>query len=75
MATKGRGRPIKPAVEGERTALSLRVSSTIKSKLEAAAAEAGRSLSQEAESRLESSFERDWLLKRLQTWLRKEVRK
>jgi hypothetical protein len=75
MEKQRRGRPVKPATEGERTPLSLRVSSTVKGMLEAAAQEAGRSLSQEAELRLESSFERDWLLKRLQTWLRKEVRK
>jgi TraY domain len=75
MEKQRRGRPVKPAVEGERTPLSLRVSSTVKGLLEAAAQEAGRSLSQEAELRLESSFERDWLLKRLQTWLRKEVSK
>lgn len=75
MEKRRRGRPVKSAVEGERTAMSLRVSSTIKGKLEAAAREAGRSLSAEAEARLETSFERDWLLQRLQAWLRKEVRK
>jgi hypothetical protein len=55
--------------------MSLRLTAEAKMKLEAAAIESGRSLSQEAEMRLDQSFERDWLLKRLQAWLRKEMRK
>lgn len=48
------GRPAKPAVEGERIPLSLRITAELKRNLEAAAS--GRSLSQEAEFRLERSF-------------------
>ena len=55
---KRRGRPTKPPVEGTRVMLGLRVTANIKRKLEAAAIESGRSLSQEAEFRLEQSFER-----------------
>jgi TraY domain len=53
------GRPIKPPVSGERVGLSLRVTADMKRKLEAAALESGRSLGQEAELRLERSFEID----------------
>ncbi|RWN28897.1 TraY domain-containing protein [Mesorhizobium sp.] len=53
---KRRGRPTKPPVEGERIPLSLRVTAERKRELEAAATLSGRSLSQEAEYRLERSF-------------------
>jgi hypothetical protein len=56
------GRPIKEVEEGERAALSLRVRPMIKKKLEQAADLNGRSLSQEAEFRLEHTFDRQSLL-------------
>jgi hypothetical protein len=52
--TKKRGRPTKAPVAGERIPLSLRVTADLKRKLEAAAD--GRSLSQEAEFRINQSF-------------------
>lgn len=69
------GRPMKPPTPGERTPLGLRVTAETKRKLEAAAIESGRSLSQEAELRLEQSFEREWIVKSLQVWLKKESKK
>jgi hypothetical protein len=64
MATKTgqRGRPTKPAKEGEKTTLSLRVTPEMKSRLEEAGIAAGRNLSQEAEMRLEWSFRQQDLL-------------
>ena len=56
------GRPIKEADPGERAALSLRVRPIIKKKLEESAELNGRSLSQEAEFRLEHTFDRQGLL-------------
>jgi predicted transcriptional regulator len=75
MGKRKRGRPVIPPVSGERIAMSLRVTADVKRKLEQAAIESGRSLSQEAELRLTESFEREWIVERLKTWLRKEVRK
>jgi len=66
---KRRGRPIKPPVEGERIPLSLRVTAKLKRDLEQASA--GRSLSQEAERRLEMSFEWERAFGDAQSWLRK----
>jgi len=63
---------MKPPLAGERTPLSLRVTPKMKMDLEAAAIESGRSLSQEAELRLEQSFEREFVVKSLKAWLRKE---
>lgn len=58
-----RGRPTKaPQTEG-RVSLGLRVSAEIKRRLDAAAEVSGRSQSQEAEFRLERSFERQGLLR------------
>lgn len=53
------GRPVVEAAPGERAGLSLRVTAAIKTRLEEEAAKNGRSLSQEAELRLERSFNRD----------------
>ncbi len=53
---RGRGRPRKAAIEGERNSLGLRVTADVKMKLEDAATDSGRSQSQEAEFRLEQSF-------------------
>jgi hypothetical protein len=63
MAEKKRiGRPTKPPKPGARVSLGLRVTSEIKEKLDAAARRTGRSQSQEAEIRLERSFEREGLV-------------
>lgn len=62
---KRRGRPTKPPVAGERVPLSLRVTADAKQRLEASAEQNGRSLSQEAEVRLEQSFRDDDLLPQL----------
>ena len=72
---KRRGRPFVAATPGERTALSLRVTAETKQKLEAVALETGRSISQEAEIRIEQSFEREWILKRFQALLKKELKR
>jgi hypothetical protein len=66
------GRPMKPPTPGQRVPLGLRTTAETKRKLEAAAIESGRSISQEAELRLEQSFEREFVLKSLQRWLKKE---
>lgn len=60
-ARKRRGRPTTPARVGERSTLSIRANALLKSRLLAAAESNSRSLSQEAELRLEQSF-RDQLL-------------
>jgi len=69
------GRPTKPPTPGERVPVGFRITAQTKQKLEAAAIESGRSLSQEAELRLEQSFEREWIVKSLQLWLKKEIKK
>jgi TraY domain len=51
-----RGRPPLPQAEGKRHALALRVTAERRNALEEAAAQSGRSLSQEIEFRLEQSF-------------------
>ncbi len=51
------GRPKKVPTPGERVSLGLRVTAEIKMRLDQAAESAGRSQSQEAELRLERSFE------------------
>ena len=61
------GRPIKEPDPGERAALSLRVRPLIKKRLEDEAELNGRSLSQEAEFRLEHTFDRQTLLKEVMT--------
>jgi hypothetical protein len=53
--------------QGERVALSLRMTPDLKRKLDAAAEAGGRSQSQEAEFRLERSFEREALLSEVLT--------
>lgn len=61
--TKSRGgRPGRKIEPGERAALGLRVTPELKTRLDRAAKESGRSQSQEAELRLERSFEREGLL-------------
>lgn len=59
------GRPGRAPVPGERVGLSLRVTPEVKASLDAAAASSGRSLSQEAEIRLERSFQNEELLPQL----------
>lgn len=51
------GRPLKPAIAGQRASLGLRVSGDLKQRLDEAAKKAGRTQGQEAELRLERSFE------------------
>ncbi len=51
------GRPTRPARPGARVSLGLRVTAEIKQRLDDAAERSGRSQSQEAEMRLERSFE------------------
>jgi hypothetical protein len=53
---KRMGRPTKPPREGERVSLGLRVTAGVKRALEKAAIKTGRSISQEAEIRLELSL-------------------
>src|SRR5262245_40802878 len=55
------GRPIKPATDGERIMLGLRVTADLKRKLEAEAKHSGRSLSQETEIRVQKSFDTEEL--------------
>jgi hypothetical protein len=57
------GRPVKPAVDGERMMLSFRVTADTKRKLEAEANKSGRSLSQETELRVQRSFDSELLAK------------
>src|SRR4051812_29559407 len=52
-AKRGRGRPAAPEAERRRSNLSLRVRTETRSALEEAAAQNGRSLSEEAELRLD----------------------
>src|SRR5262245_29627182 len=54
-----RGRPLKAPTPGQRVGLSLRITPETKARLEKAANRSGRSLSQEAELRLELSFQSD----------------
>jgi hypothetical protein len=54
--------PLREPVEGERFKLGLRVTAPTKRRLNVAAVRSGRSLSQEAEMRLERTFERQDLL-------------
>jgi len=56
------GRPTKKAKAGERVPLGLRVTAELKSRLDDAAKRSGRSQSQEAEFRIERSFDRQDLL-------------
>jgi hypothetical protein len=57
------GRPTKKAKPGTKASLGLKVTATLKARLEEAAAESGRTQSQEAEYRLERSFDRLNLLR------------
>jgi DNA end-binding protein Ku len=66
---KSVGRPRQDAEPGERAQLSFRVTAELKRRLDAAADESGRSQSQEAEFRLERSFDRQDLLSEVQRLL------
>lgn len=57
-----RGRPTKQAEPGAKASLGLKVTPAIKTRLEEAAAASGRTQSQEAEFRIERSFDRQDLL-------------
>jgi hypothetical protein len=67
------GRPTRPPKPGERVTLGLRVTAELKNRIEAAANEKGRSLSQEAEFRLERSFDREDISKAVAKEVSKEV--
>src|SRR5262245_39246458 len=56
------GRPLRPAAEGERAPLGLKVPPKLKARLDEAARSNGRTQSMEAEARLELSFDRVDLL-------------
>ena len=58
-SAKRRGRPSLPKGEGKRHAIGLRATADLRRKLEEGARQSGRSLSQEAEFRLENSFRDD----------------
>ena len=60
--SKRTGRPPKAAVPGKRMSLGLKVTPSIKERLDRAALETGRTQSQEAEARLERTFYRQDLL-------------
>lgn len=62
VPAKPGGPPKRKPKDGERVALSLRMTPALKRRLDAAAERGGRSLSQEAEVRLERSFDREDLL-------------
>jgi hypothetical protein len=62
QSAKRTGRPPKPADAGKRISLHLKVTPQIKDRLDGAAEETGRTQSQEAEFRLEQSFNREDLL-------------
>jgi hypothetical protein len=66
MAKRRVGRPTRPPRSGERVTLGLRVTADLKRKLEKDAGKSGRSLSQEAEIRLEQSYDREWIAKLVQ---------
>lgn len=53
---KKRGRPALPPGEGRRNTLNLRITNDLKARMEGSAKASGRSVSQEAEFRLERSF-------------------
>jgi hypothetical protein len=59
---KRSGRPTTAGIAGRKSTLSIRASADLKARLDVAAKNSGKSLSQEAEGRLESSFERGDLL-------------
>jgi predicted transcriptional regulator len=56
---KRMGRPSKPPTPGELAPLSVRITATLKERLQAAAEGNGRSISAEVESRLEDSFNKE----------------
>jgi hypothetical protein len=59
LAKRGRGRPPKPAGEAKRAFFNTRLRASTKDALDSAAAERGRSLSEEIEARLDESIDRD----------------
>jgi len=61
---KPRGRPAKAPMERKRRNLTMRVRDALRDSLGAAAAASGRSLSEEAEFRLEQSFMADDIVER-----------
>lgn len=66
-----RGRPQIPAKDGVRNSLGLKVTAQIKRALSAAAKKSGRTMSQEAEHRLELSFHNERLIAQIIAAVRK----
>jgi TraY domain len=66
MSAKKPGRPGRPPEAGERLQIGVQVSPRVKHLLETAAEQNHRSLSREAEYRLEQSFDRDVYKERLE---------
>jgi hypothetical protein len=66
---RGRGRPLKPAAARKRNNLTIRVRDALKANLESRAQENQRSLSEEAEFRLEGSFADQGYLEQMQEQL------
>ena len=69
--TKRAGRPTKQAEPGTRVSLGLKVTPEMKRRLDEAAKQSGRTQSQEAEMRLELSFDREIMVQRVVEALRK----
>ena len=67
------GRPKKAGQPGERVSLGLRVTADLKTRLDAAADDSGRSQSQEAELRLERSFNEDRTAEEISALTRTEI--
>lgn len=76
MKAKNRGgRPrLAPVQAGEKTSLSVRISPAVREEIEKASARSGRSISQEADTRLERSFRDDDVLTELRALNDKLVR-
>lgn len=72
MKAKRRGRPTKKAKSGTKVSLGLKVTASVKARLEDAAAKSGRTQSQEAEHRLERSFRDDEIMSELRA-IREEL--
>ncbi len=70
---KPAGRPLKPAIAGQRAPLGLKVTPEIKQRLDQVAKANGRTQSQEAEARLERSFREEDLLAEIREMVRTEL--
>jgi Arc-like DNA binding domain len=66
--------PRKKVVEGKRYPLNMRTTKEMREKLERAATESGRSMVQEVEFRLERSFDREEISRRLDSFELRTIR-